>query len=178
MCTGRAQRPSCLAGRPRGRPTEITPLSGGGRRTRRLIVRFGPVNRAVDRRHNGQNMTVGWSTDRSTRRAIWAFPDCNRQNFVEVINTLFLSCFLQEFQEQNFLSFNKFLKGFLCQKIWSLFVFKGLKKSKKRRSLWDWFLIFNSLAILDVFPRIFLCVFDFQTLYFSHTWAYHIYLIY
>ena len=32
MCTGRAQRPANSAGRPLGRPTESTPLSGGGGR--------------------------------------------------------------------------------------------------------------------------------------------------
>ena len=57
-----------------------------------------------------------------------------------------------------------------------LFVFKRVGKIKKRRSLWDWFLIFVFISILEAFPRVFLCVFDLQTLYFSHTLAYHIYL--
>ena len=55
---------------------------------------------------------------------------------------------------------------------WSLFVFKRVEKIKKRRSLWDWLFIFISIPILVVFPRVFLCVFNFQTLFFPHTWAY------
>jgi len=42
-------------------------------------------------------------------------------------------------------------------------------KNQEKRSLWDWFLMFISIAILEVFPRVFLCDFDFQTLcFFSH----------
>jgi len=45
-----------------------------------------------------------------------------------------------------------------------------LKKSKKNKVFENWFLIFISIAILEVFPRAFLCDL-FSNSLFSHTWA-------
>ena len=67
ICTRRAQRPAHLAGRPRGRSTESTPLSGGSRSTARSTA--GTTVRKV---------TVGRSTDRSTGRAKLPFLAANR----------------------------------------------------------------------------------------------------
>ena len=50
-------------GRPRGRPTKSTPLSGGGRST----DSFGPIDRAVDQRHNGHK-NDRWPVDRAVDR--------------------------------------------------------------------------------------------------------------
>ena len=67
MCTGRAQRPAYSAGRPRGRPTESTPLLGGGRSTGSSTDGFGPVDQVVDRRLNGQK-SDRWPIDRPVDR--------------------------------------------------------------------------------------------------------------
>ena len=66
MCTGRAQRPAYSAGRPRGRPTENTPLSDGGRSIGGTTV---------------IKMTVNRSTGRSTERIVLPFPGCQRAEF-------------------------------------------------------------------------------------------------
>jgi len=61
------------------RPTESTPPSGGGQSTGRSTVSFGPVDRAIDPRHNVIKMTVGRSTRQPTRRAFMPFPSCQWQ---------------------------------------------------------------------------------------------------
>ena len=65
------------------------PLSGGGRSTGLSTV--GLTVRKV---------TIGRSTRRSTGRAILPFPDCQRADFLEGINTHLLGWFLQVFQEK------------------------------------------------------------------------------
>ena len=117
MCTRRAQRPSDLAGRPCGRPAEITPLSSGaGRPGGRPCALARSTGRSIAGT-TVRKVTVGRSTGRLTGRAKLPFPAANGQKFCGAIYTTHLSCFHQEFLEQNFSSFSKFLKEFLCQKI-------------------------------------------------------------
>ena len=53
----------------------------------------------------------------------------------------------------------------MCQKIYSLFVFKVLK-IKEKESNWELAFDLHLYYYLEFFPRDFLCDFDFQTLYF------------
>ena len=68
-------QPAPWAGRPSGRPTEVNPLSGwpgrpGGRPAREpLLSGSGRVDRAVDRRLNGQKFDR-WPVDRPVDRKV------------------------------------------------------------------------------------------------------------
>ena len=131
--------PAMKAGRPRGRPTESTPLSGAGRSTDGLA-------RSTWRSTGGttvRNMTIAPVGRPEGHFCPFLLP--TGRNFWWLYICLFLSCFIQVFREQHFLSFSKFLKEFLCQKIWSLFQY-----------------LFGDFSS---------CFSLFQTHYFSHTWA-------
>ena len=88
---GSHRKASHLAGRPRGRPTDSTPLSGGGQSTGRSTEGTTVIK-----------MTVGRLTERSTGRSFLTFPGCQRADFWEGINTHLLSWFLYGFREQKF----------------------------------------------------------------------------
>ena len=69
------------------------PLSGGGRSSRRSTVGFGPVDRAVDRRHNGQKYDR-WPVDRPVdRKGNLGFSRLQRAEFLWSINTHFFELF-------------------------------------------------------------------------------------
>ena len=81
MCTGRAQRPSDLAGRPCGRPTEVSPLSGAaGRPGGRPFTLARSTGRSTGGL-NGQKCDR-WPVDRPVdRKGILALFSCQRANF-------------------------------------------------------------------------------------------------
>ena len=82
------------------------------------------------------NMIVGRSTARSTGRAILPFLACNDQIYFGAIYTLFLELISPRFQERKFSHLlSVFSKSFWVQKIYSLFVFKGLENQEKEKSL-------------------------------------------
>ena len=120
----RAQRLAYSAGRPHGRPTDSTSLSGGGRSIGRSTDGFGPVDRAVDRRNNGHKNDLKRAVD---QKGSFALPDCQRAEFWEGINTHLLSWFLYGFWEQNFPIFLSVLvtslKEFFCAKRFILYLF-------------------------------------------------------
>ena len=129
MCTRRAQRPSDLA----GRPTEVTPLSGGaGRPGGRPFTLARSTGRSTGRL-NGQNVSVG----RSTGRAFWPFSTANGQISNGAINTPFEVSFQQDFQEQNFSHFTSVLiqvfKRVFKPKGFIFICFIGLENSKKKK---------------------------------------------
>ena len=115
MCTRRAQRPSDLADRPCGRPTEVSPLSGAaGRPGGRLFTLARSTGRSTGQRavalwiwygrlggrpegSTVKNVTVGQSTGRSTGRAFWPFSAANGQISNGAINTPFEVGFLKYF---------------------------------------------------------------------------------
>ena len=84
--------------------------------------------------------------------------------------------FTKILEEKNSYLSSVFQQKFLWLKDSSLFIFKGLEKSRKEKSLGIVFVL-HFYFILEVFPSIFLCDFDFQTLYFLtlEQSIYHIY---
>ena len=96
---------------PRGRSNEITPLSGGGRSTERSTVGFGPVDRAVDRRHNGQK-NDRWPVDRPVdQKSNLGFSRLQRAKFLWVYKYPLLELISPRFQERKIYIFQVFFSN-------------------------------------------------------------------
>ena len=112
-----------------------------------------PIDRAVDR-----------------KVIFYLFQTANGQIFERLYICLFLSWFVHDFSEQNFLSFLVFLqqdfKEFLGCKVLFLFVLKCWK-IQKRESFGNWFWSWFQYLFGDFFQVFFFIP---NTL-FSHTWA-------
>jgi len=147
---------------------------------------FQSVDRAVDRlkathsrvgasRPGGQpeaQLSEIWplhrSTGRSTRGAFLPFPDYQRADFGEAIYMPSLELISPRLKRKFLIFqvfFSKSLKEFLLLKDLSLFVLKGWKIQRKKEPLGIGFYL-HLYFYLEFFPRVFLCNFDFQTLYF------------
>ena len=116
MCTRHAQRPVCLVGRPSGRPTEVSPLSGWpGRPAREPLLSGSGPGRPGGRPAGStvKNLTVGQSTGQSTRRSFLTFLPANGQNFVGGYKYPTFELFSTSFQEPKFWSSLVWLESFM-----------------------------------------------------------------
>ena len=155
----------------------MAPVDRAGRRQRAAALCI--QSRSTRRSTRGttiRNLTVG-PVDRKGKNAL---SYCQQADLFEVYKYPILWLISPRISSAKFLTFTSVLqqvfKTVLSLKIWSLFCFKGLKISKKRKIFGNWFDL-HLHFYLEFFPRVFLCVFVFQSL-FSHTWAIYLYHIY
>ena len=121
-------------------------------------------------RPNGQKFDR-WSVDRLVdRKVIFDLSASQRADFVMGYLYPIWEMFLHKFLEQKFPTFSRVLlqvlKSFIALKIWSLFCFKGLEKSKKNIDL-GYLLCSSFLSNTKLFFQVFFFVLLFPNSLFS-----------